>query len=141
MLQTQIIEARIILAIEAKQTNPSLSLRKLAQQFDVPRTTLQYGMAGRVAAAQRQDPQARLTQSEEDAVFQYIVDQDARGFPPQRVDVQEIANLLMAKRDAQCVGKCWTDRFIKRRPELCTRFSRTYDYQRALLEDPNTLNV
>lgn len=55
--------------------------------------------------------------------------------------MQEMADLLMAKRSARPVGKNWTDRFIKRRPELSTRFSRAYDYQIALLEDPNALNA
>ena len=52
-----------------------------------------------------------------------------------------MANLLLAKRGTQRVGKCWTDRFIARRPELCTRFSRAYDYQRALQEDPHVLDA
>lgn len=47
-----------------------------------------------------------------------------------------MANLLREKRGAGRVGKHWTDRFINRRPELKKRFSRVYDYQRALCEDP-----
>ena len=34
------------------------------------------------------------------------------------------------------VGKYWIDRFIKRTPELHTRWTRPYDHQRALCEDP-----
>ena len=61
---------------------------------------------------------------------------DSRGFSPRRADVEDMANVLLAKRNAQRVGKRWTERFIKRRPELKTRFNRVYDYQRGLCEDP-----
>ena len=52
-----------------------------------------------------------------------------------------MADLLLDSRGATRVGECWTNRFIKRRPEICTRFSRAYDYQRALTEDPHVLNA
>ena len=49
--------------------------------------------------------------------------------------MEDMANVILAKRDAPRVGKCWTDRFIARRQELKTRFNRVYDYQRGLCED------
>jgi hypothetical protein len=55
--------------------------------------------------------------------------------------VKEMADLLVAKRGALPVGKHWTDRFVARRSELCTRFSRRYDYQRAKQEDPVVLGA
>jgi len=55
--------------------------------------------------------------------------------------VKEMADLLAAKRGAPPVGKHWTARFIARRSELCTRFSRRYDYQRAKQEDPVVLGA
>jgi hypothetical protein len=47
-----------------------------------------------------------------------------------------MANVLPATRHAGPVGKNWVYRFVQRRPELKTRFSRAYDFQRALCEDP-----
>jgi hypothetical protein len=79
--------------------------------------------------------------AEEDAIVQYILHLDSRGFSPRKADVEDMANLLLAKRNTRRVGKCWTNRFITRRPELHTRFSRPYDYQRALQEDPDVLNA
>ncbi|KAJ6437614.1 LOW QUALITY PROTEIN: transposase-like protein [Purpureocillium lavendulum] len=49
--------------------------------------------------------------------------------------VEEMANHLLRVRDAPPVGKNWASKFVKRRPELRTRFSRKYDYQRAKCED------
>jgi hypothetical protein len=53
-----------------------------------------------------------------------------------------MANILLAARGNQpptTVGKNWPSTFVNRRPELRTRFSRRYDYQRALNEDPKSL--
>jgi hypothetical protein len=141
MPQIHIAKSRIILAIEAKRTNPRLSLRKLSKDYNVPRTTLQHRMTGRATRIRKKNGPANLTPAEEEAIVEYILKQDAQGFYPRRADVQDMANLLMDKRGVRRVGKNWTDRFIQRRPELSTRLSRAYDYQRALLEDPDALNA
>ncbi|KAK2684214.1 hypothetical protein QWA68_017026, partial [Fusarium oxysporum] len=135
------IDSSIILAMDAKRKNPNLSIRHLAKQFSVPRTTLQDRMAGKPSKTDTHSSQSNLTIAEEDAIVQYISQLDSRGFSPQKADVEDMANLLLLKRDARRVGKCWTDRFIARRPELFTHFSRPYDYQRALQEDPGVLGT
>jgi hypothetical protein len=53
-----------------------------------------------------------------------------------------MANILLAARGLNpppTVGVNWASNFINRRNELRTRFSRRYDYQRALNEDPKSL--
>ena len=54
-----------------------------------------------------------------------------------------MANLLLAKRDASkpssTVGINWVNKFVRRHDTLKTRFSRKYDYQRALCEDPKKI--
>jgi hypothetical protein len=53
--------------------------------------------------------------------------------------VKDIANRLLATRDAPRVRTRWASNFVKRRPELRTRFQRKYDYQRAKCEDPEVI--
>jgi hypothetical protein len=134
-------ERRVVLAINAVQSNPRFSIRRAAKFYNVSATTIRRRMAGKPSKADKTNGKPTLTTAEEDAIIQYILDLDSRGFSPRRADVQDMADLLMAKRGARCVGKCWTDRFVARRPELCTRFSRPYDYQRALQEDPHVLDA
>ena len=53
-----------------------------------------------------------------------------------------MANILLAARGTNpspTVGKNWPSAFIQRRDELRTRFSRRYNYQRALNEDPKSI--
>jgi hypothetical protein len=53
--------------------------------------------------------------------------------------VEEMANRLLVDHEARPVGKRWAHNFVKRQPELKTRFSRKYDYQRAKCEDPTVI--
>jgi hypothetical protein len=93
-------------------------------------------MNGQTAKADSYHGRSNLTKIEEEAIVQYILDQDSRRFSPRIVDVGDIANLLLRKRGARHVGENWPDRFVARRPEIKTRFNRVYDYQRGLCEDP-----
>ncbi|KAM5528615.1 transposase [Fusarium oxysporum f. sp. phaseoli] len=66
-------------------------------------------------------------------------DLDSQGFPSILLYVEDIANSLLANRNAPRVGKRWAQYFVKRQPELETRLSRRYDYQRAKCEDPTII--
>jgi len=54
-----------------------------------------------------------------------------------------MADLLLANRDASkpslTVGINWVNKFIRRNSILKTRFSRKYDYRRALCEDTSKI--
>jgi hypothetical protein len=52
-----------------------------------------------------------------------------------------MANLLCTTRQAKPVGHYWPYHFVRHRPELKTRFSCAYDFQRALCEDPDQINA
>lgn len=64
----------------------------------------------------------KLTDLEERA--QYILDLVTEGFPPRFSLVEDMANRLLATRDASRVGTRWSYNFVKRHPELRTRFQR-----------------
>jgi hypothetical protein len=54
----------------------------------------------------------------------------------------DMANLLLVSRGdhtPQTVSKNWLTEYIKRHPQLSSRFSRRYNYKRALIEDLNTI--
>ena len=55
--------------------------------------------------------------------------------------MEDMANSLLATRREKPVGKLWAHRFVQRRPELKTRLSHAYDFQRALCEDPDQINA
>ncbi|RKK08368.1 hypothetical protein BFJ68_g17297 [Fusarium oxysporum] len=129
-------EANIILALQALQNNPRLRIRPAAQLYKVPPSTLYDRYHGKPSRGDIIPNSRKLSDLEEQIISDYILDLDLRGFPPQLRGVEEMANRLLADRDASPVGKNWASNFIKRHTELRTRFNRKCDHQRAKCEDP-----
>ncbi|TVY62381.1 hypothetical protein Focb16_v004163 [Fusarium oxysporum f. sp. cubense] len=132
-------ESQIVLALQAYQADPKLSLRRAVKIYDVSFDALNRRHHGIPARSDCIPNSRKLDDLEEQVMVQYILDLDSRGFPPRHRDVEEMANRLLADRDASPVGKRWAINFIKRQPELKTRFQRKYDYQRAKCEDPTII--
>jgi hypothetical protein len=61
-------EARVILALEALQSEKKLSLRAATKLYNVPASTLRDGRAGRPAQQDSTPGVKKLTQSEEEAI-------------------------------------------------------------------------
>jgi hypothetical protein len=78
----------------------------------------------------------RLLVTEEQTIVDYVLDLDWRGFPLRLSAVKDLADSLLAARSCEPVGQSWAKTFVKRQPELQTKFNRKYDYKRALCEDP-----
>lgn len=132
-------ENRVILALQALNRDPKLSARAAAKIYNVPRTTIQR-RRDNIPSRRDSTPNLRkLSDLEESTIIQYILDLDARSFPPRLCGVQDMANRLLADRDAPPIGTRWASNFVRRHPELKTRFNRKYDYQRAQCEDPNMI--
>ncbi|KAG6990148.1 Tigger transposable element-derived protein 6 [Fusarium oxysporum f. sp. conglutinans] len=132
-------EARILLALQALQNNPKLRLRRAATIYKVGYSTLRDRRNGIQSRSDWVPKSRKLSDLEEQIIVQFLLDLDSRGFPARLRFVEEIANSLLADRDASPVGKRWAHNFVKRQPELKTRLFRRYDYQRAKCEDPTII--
>lgn len=133
-------ESRVILALEAIKNDKNLSVRAAAKIYDVPATTIRDRRDGRTARRDTRPNSTNLTESEEQSIIQYVLELATRSFPLRLRGVEKMANHLPRVRDAPPVGKLWAHRFVKRQPELCTRWSRKYDYQRAKCKDPKLIS-
>ncbi|KID96092.1 transposase, partial [Metarhizium majus ARSEF 297] len=138
-METSDQERQIILAYQAIQQNPKLSVRAAAKIYIVPPSTLRDRLNGVTARRDTLPNLRKLTNLEESTIVEYILDLDSRSFPPRLCGVEDMANRLLADRDASPVGPRWASNFVKRHKELTTRFTRRYDYQRALCEDPKLI--
>jgi hypothetical protein len=123
-------EARIILAIEAIRTTNNLTRLRAAKTYNIPYSTLTGRINGRTNLLERRPANHKLTKLEEQVISQYILDLDSRGFAPRLAGVEDMANYLLVTRQGKRVGMLWAHRFVRRRPELKTRFTRVYDFQR-----------
>lgn len=131
-------EARINLAINTIRKDARMSIRKAAKHFHIPPSSLHNRFHYSMRPQQEvRPPRQKLTEFEEETIVERIIDLDSRAFPPRLRNVEEMANLLLRARDAPPVGKNWASNFVRRRPELKTRFNRKIDYQRIFCEDPD----
>jgi hypothetical protein len=104
------------------RNDPKLSARAAANIYSMSHNKL---CARRCGIPSRRDISAnsrKLTDLEESVVVQYILDLATKGFPPRMSVVEDMANRLLATRDILRVRTRWAYNFVKRRPELRTRF-------------------
>lgn len=140
-METSSIESRIILAIKALENDPTITVSYAATTYNVPRTTLRRRRAGQHSQRDISANLRKLTDLEEKVLLDRILDLDLRGFQPRLEDIREMADRLRTDRNASRVGPRWAENFVKRHPELTTRFRRRIDYQRAQCEDPDVINA
>ena len=139
--QTSYTESDIQLALLDIQSQRVQSQRRAASIYNVPQRTLSYRRAGRRSRRDCEANSKRLNKLEEEAIVRRILDESTRGFAPIKADVRVMANKLLHEREGNPVGKNWVDNFVKRTPELRTRWSRPYDRQRAACEDPAAISA
>ena len=137
-------EGKISLALDDIKNGRIRSIRAAAKLYDIPYTTLHARADGRLPRVEKRPSGHKLTQTEEDSLVEWIISMDSRGAAPRVATVREMANILLATRGSHpppTVGKNWPSTFIDRREEIRSCFSRRYDYQRALNEDPKSLRA
>jgi hypothetical protein len=135
-------EGRILLAIRALKKQDIATVSLAARTFNVPRSTLRDRISGRTERRIVRANSYKLTEIEEDSLQKWILSMDARGSAPRPSAVREIANLLLESRGitpAPSVGENRVTKYVKRHPELSSRFLRRYNYERAKCEDPKII--
>jgi hypothetical protein len=116
-------EDNILLAISALEQGQFRSVRQAAATYNVTKSTLRNQLARIPARRDCQPNLKKVTPLEEEVIFCYILDLDARGFPPSIKDVRVIANTLLAQRGAAPVSRLWPYNFVKHTESLTTRFN------------------
>ncbi len=91
-------EADLQLAIQAKKRNPELSLRKLAQIYNISHCALQRRINGIKPLHVTNVTKRKLTTPGEETIAKRVLELDARAFPPRLRYVQEMANILRRER-------------------------------------------
>lgn len=136
------LEGRMQLALNDYKKGCFTSIAKAALAYDISRATLQRRVQGRASRTNTTANCRKLTDTEESTLTTWILDMDRRGLPPQISTVRYLAQLLFSARISSpeaLIGEKWVNRFIKRHKELCSKYTRKYDYQRAKCEDPELI--
>jgi len=132
-------EDMIVLALKALERDATLKVNTAAKIYGVDRMTLTRRRDGKPARYDTPANSRKLTDLEEKTIVQYIIKLYTRTFHPRLCYVENMANRLLRERNAPPVGIQWAHNFVKRQPELRTRFTRKYNYQRAKCKDPKVI--
>jgi hypothetical protein len=116
-------EGRIALAIQAINQGKIQSARAAAKLYFVNHSTLSNRLKGIPSRSDSRPKSQKLTDLEESVIVRHTLDLDSRGFSPRLRAVDDIANLFLSERTEATVSKNWASNFVKRRPELQTRFN------------------
>jgi Tc5 transposase DNA-binding domain len=139
-MQNTYTEGRIQLAIQALDQKQIQSEKRAAEAYNVSRSTIRRRRAGAQPRRDSQPKSKKLTKLEEKVLVEHVLERDSRGWALTKKGVEEMANSLLAARSGKPVGKNWVDNFVNRTPEIRTQWSRSYDRQRALTEDPRVIS-
>jgi hypothetical protein len=131
-------EGRLLLALQAYQKGQIKSIRGAAATYNVPYTTLSDRVRGRVSRGDSRANGHKLTATEEEALLQWVISMDERGYSPRIAAIREAARILLVQRlgPSASIGINWARNYVQRQPALRSRWTRKYDYQRAQCEDP-----
>jgi hypothetical protein len=88
-------EGKIALALQSLQSRPCQSIRRLADAYNMPRTTLRTRRCGVLPKRETTSVNLKLNLYEEQSLVQWILDLDRRGFPPHIIDVRRVADALL----------------------------------------------
>ena len=135
-------ENQIQMAISAYEKGQFKSKSQAAKVFAVPESTLRDRLHGTKPRTETRANSHRMTTSEEEALIRQILEADKRGFPIRPEFLRTMAQLLLQERvkdHTVTLGVNWAYKFVKRHPELRSRFNRRITHQRAKQEDPNVI--
>ena len=97
-------EGRILLAIQAIQQGQIRSIKAAVLTYDIPFETLRRRIKGIPSRCDSTPNNHQLSSREELTIIQYILELDLRRLSPRPSEVQEIADLLLTKRQELLVN-------------------------------------
>jgi len=125
-------EAAIQAAISDVVSGVFTSQRAAAKAYNIPRSTLAARLRGTQTRQFSHEYQQRLTPQQEEFLVQWILEEDARAFPPSHARAREMANrILRMNGDNNPVGKRWISFFLKRNTRVASIVGRKIEGVRA----------
>ena len=118
-----------------------MSVRKAAEEYGVPRSTLHDRVTGKVALKARSGPKKHLTDEEEASLVDYLIGCASVGYAKSCKDVLAIAQQIASTRDPKVeITRGWWDSFRARHPKVALRHAEPLSYARAAASSPDTVS-
>ncbi|KAK3747130.1 hypothetical protein QZH41_004409 [Actinostola sp. cb2023] len=116
-----------------------MPVRKAATTFNVPRSSLNDRIQGRVLHGSKSSPEKMLT-SDEEKLAKYLIFASNQGYGKSKEIILFMATSIAKKRTKNIQGNClsekWWRGFLNRHPELSLRASQNFGLVRTLITRP-----
>ena len=122
--------------VEERQT-----VRRAAEAFNVPKSTLQDRISGRVVFGSRSGPQSYLTDEEEKELVAFIKGCSTIGFSRSKQQIIELMQQVMYKKGRDVnVSLGWWNSFRRRHSQLTVRTAEPVSYARSIGTRPEIIS-
>lgn len=126
-------------AVEAVEKG--VTVRKAAELYSVPRSTLHDRLSGKTAEDSRSGPQPYLSWNEEEELTSFLLQAAKIGYPYTRKQILALVQQIVhSKGITTTVTNGWWERFLKRHPQLTLRVAVPLSYARAMASDPEVID-
>ncbi len=110
----------LLLACQAVQNG--LSIRRASEEYQIPKSTIQDHISGKVAMNSKSGPAKYLTDLEEAELVQFLEKCADIGYPQTRAQIIELAQGVVQNKGLDVhVTAGWWDSFRKRHPNFSLR--------------------
>ena len=116
------------------------SLRRAAEEFNVPRSTLHDHVTGKVVSTGHGGQPKYLTVAEEEELEEFLVGCASVGFARSRQQVLQLVQEVVNRKGYNVqVSHGWWESFRRRHPNLSLRTASPLSYARIVGSDPNII--
>ena len=129
------------MAYAVKAVIDGSSIRRAAEEYDVPRSTLGDRISGRVIPGSTSGPPKYLNTQEEEELVQFLIDCSSIGYPRGRLEVIAMVQCVCHERGIErVVTHGWWESFCRRHPDVTLRVAAPLSSSRAKATDVNVIN-
>ncbi|KJZ69327.1 hypothetical protein HIM_11285 [Hirsutella minnesotensis 3608] len=109
-----------------------LAIRTAAREAGIPESTLRGRLAGSSSRSVAKEPDQKLSAVQEEAIKNWILNEEAAGRAPTRKQVRGFAELILSHGGCtEPLGINWVDRFVRRNPDIKMKPSEALEAERA----------
>lgn len=122
-------------------TRKNISIRKAAELYGVPRSTLGDHIRGRVLPGAKSGPSKLLSDEEELELLSFLCRLSEIGYPKTRRQVIELVQRIVSSRGhIDRISNGWWDSFQRRHPELSLRSASSLSTARSKASNPQCID-
>ena len=121
--------------------NDGFSVRRAAEEYNIPKSTLHDRISGRVMFGAHSGPAKYLSSTEEEELVAFLLGCASLGYPRSRKEIIALVQGVMNNK-GHCVkvSNGWWDSFRRRHPNLTLRNPEALAHVRAVCCSPNVIN-